>query len=205
MELLTEVEFLEKILNTGGRRKVVCNRDGFDRIETVEHSLYRSKVKEVELSCGLRLEIINATCFSPLNYDVNHDNFDFLVAKFYLSGRHGVICPQVPGIASNYLEEAGQSYLFYLPNIREIEQYFPGDEIYLITICINQDFLRNYYQDFSIVSSAIANLLETGKSSFFHLFTGKLTPAMQTVLWQIINTSYQGELQRMYLESKTRS
>ncbi len=85
MEVLTEIEFLETTLNTGGTREVVYNIDGFDRIETLEHSLYRSKIKEVELSCGLRLEITNGTCFSPLNCDVNHDNFDFLVAKFYLS------------------------------------------------------------------------------------------------------------------------
>lgn len=211
MEVLTEVEFLEKTLTTGGTREIVYEVDGFDRVETLEHSLYRSKIKEVELSCGLRLKITNATCFSPLNYDVNHDGFDFLVAKFYLSGRHRVICPQVAGIAENYLEEAGQSYLFYLPNIQEIEQYFPNDEVYLIAIYIKQNFLRSYYRDFSLIPQAIATarseplatLLETGQSSCFHLSTGKITPAMQTVLWQIINTSYRGTLQRMYLESKT--
>ncbi len=55
----------------------------------------------------------------------------------------------------------------------------------------------------SIVPSAITTLLETGRSPCFHLSMGKITPTMQTVLWQIINTPYQGTLQRMYLESKT--
>lgn len=203
MEILTEAEVLEKTLNTGGTRKVIYNADGFDRLETIQNSLYCSNIKEVELNCGLRLEITNATCFTPLNYDINHDGFDFLVAKFYLSGRHGVICPQVPGIASNYLEEAGHSYLFYLPNIREIEQYFPDDEVYLIAIYIKHNFFRSYYRDSNLFPQAIAILLETGKSSCFHLSTGKVTPAMQTVLWQIINNPYRGTLQRMYLESKT--
>ena len=202
MEVLTEAEVLERTLNTGGKREVIYNIDGFDRLETIQNSLYCSKIKQIELSCGLRLEITKATCFSPLNYDVNHEDFDFLVAKFYLSGHHGVICPQVPGIAENYLEEAGQSYLFYLPNIQEIEQYFPDDEVYLITIYIKQSFLRSYYRDLNLVPQAIAPLLETGRSPCFHLPIGNITPAMQTVLWQIINTPYRSTLQRMYLESK---
>jgi hypothetical protein len=44
MEVLTEAEFLERTLNTRGTREVVYNVDGFDRVETLEHSLYYSKI-----------------------------------------------------------------------------------------------------------------------------------------------------------------
>jgi hypothetical protein len=43
MEVLTEAEFLEKTLNTGGTREVVYNLDGFDRI-AVNFAVNRDQV-----------------------------------------------------------------------------------------------------------------------------------------------------------------
>ena len=202
MEVLTEAQLLKRTLNTGGTREVTHNVDGFNRIENLRHSSYQSSIKEVEFSSGLSLKIINASCFSPINCEVNHDNFNFLASKFYLSGHHGVICPQVTGVAENYTENKGKNYLFYLPNIREVEQYFPDEEVCLITIYTNIDFITSFCSNLESVPRTLQPLIEKGNSDCFHLSVGNITPAMQTVLWQIMTASYKGMLQRMYLESK---
>ena len=122
MKVLTETQLLEQTLNTGGTREVVYNLDGFDRVENLYHSSYQTNIKEVKLASGLYLKITRANCSQAIDLQVNHDDFDFLVSKFYLSGCHGVICPQVPGVAESYQETKGTNYLFYLPNIKEVEQ-----------------------------------------------------------------------------------
>ncbi|MEM7759729.1 MAG: AraC family transcriptional regulator [Cyanobacteria bacterium P01_A01_bin.40] len=202
MEVLTESQFLERTLNTGGTREVIYNFNGFDRIENLQHSSYQSIIKEVELSSGLSLVITNASCRRPINCAVKHDNFNFLASKFYLSGHHGVICPQVEGVATNYTETKGKNYLFYLPNIREVEQYFPHEEVCLITIYTKINFLTSFKSNLAAVPSQLRSLIEQGEAPYFHLPVGDNLPAMQTVLWQIMRTPYKGMLQQIYLESK---
>ncbi|VEP18866.1 DNA-binding domain-containing protein, AraC-type [Hyella patelloides LEGE 07179] len=202
MKIFTEEQLLEQTLSTGGTREVIYKVDGFDQIETLQHSLYQCSIKEAELSPGLSLKITKATCFSPINCEVNHDNFNLIASKFYISGYHGVICSKVKGVAENYTEMKGQNYLFYLPNIREIEQYFPNETVNSIAIYAEIDFLRNFCSNLESVPIKLQPLIEKGKSPCFHLPIGKILPAMQTVLWQIMATPYKGILQRMYLESK---
>ena len=203
MKILTESQLLEQTLNTGGTRKVIHNVNGFDRIENLQHSSYQSIIKEVEFSSGLSLNIINAICDRSINCDVNHDDFNYLASKFYLSGHHGVICPQVAGVAENYTENKGKNYLFYLPNIREIEQYFPDEEVCLITVYTNIDFLTSFCSNLESVPITLQSLIEKGNSDCFHLSIGNISPGMRTTLYQIITAPYQGMLQQMYLESKT--
>ena len=203
MEALTETQLLEQTLNTGGTREVTRNVDGFDRIEKLRHSSYQSTIKAVEFSSGLSLNIINARCDRPINCNVNHDDFNYLASKFYLSGYHGVICPQVEGVAENYTESKGKNYLFYLPNIREVEQYFSDEEVYLITIYTNIDFLTSFSSNLESVPKTLRSLIEKGDSDCFYLSIGSISPEMRSALYQIITAPYQGMLQQMYLESKT--
>lgn len=203
MEILTEAQLLEQTLNTGGTIEVVYNVDGFDRTENLHHSSYRSNIKEIEFNSGLSLKVTKANCFSPINCHVSHDDFNFIASKFYISGHHGVICPEVAGVAQNYVETKGNNYLFYLPNIQEIEQYFPDEEVYLIAIYTKPSFLRSFCNNLESVPAMLRWLTEKDKATCFHLTVGQISPAMQTVLWQIMTVPYQGMLQRMYLESKT--
>ena len=203
MQVFTEAQLLEQTLNTGGTREVTHNVNGFDRIENLQHSSYQSVIKEVTFSSGLSLNIINASCDLPINCDVRHENFNYLASKFYLSGHHGVICPQVAGVENNYTETKGKNYLFYLPNIKEIEQYFPDEEVGLVTIYANIDFLTSFCNNLESVPIILQSLIEKGNSECFHLSIGNISPGMQTALYQIITAPYKGMLQQMYLESKT--
>ena len=73
---------------------------------------------------------------------VEHDDYQSIVAKFYLSGYHSVICPGVKDVAAKYQEQGGQNYLFYLPDIEEIEQSWAGDRLEATEVS-----LVNVYQD----------------------------------------------------------
>ena len=202
MEILTEAQLLEQTLTTGGTREVVYNANGFDRTEDLRHESYQSNVREIEFSSGLSLTITKANCLSPINCHVSHKDFDLVASKFYISGHHSVTCPEVPGVAKNYWETKGNNYLFYLPDIQEIEQYFPNEEIYLIAIYIKPSFFGSFFRSLELVPAVLRSLTEKDDAACFHLNVGHISPAMQTVLWQITTAQYQGMLQRLYLESK---
>lgn len=202
MKVLTETQLLEQTLNTGGKREVTYNLDGFDRVENVQHSFVQTSIKEVKLNSELYLKITRANCSQAINCQVDHDNFDFLVSKFYLSGHHGVICPQIPGIAETYQETKGKNYLFYLPNIQEVEQYFTDEPLYTIVIEIRPKFIFNFCNSLDLIPLRIKCCTDEDKISCFHLPVGKLTSEMQIVLQQIVTAPYQGMLQKMYWESK---
>ena len=203
MEVLTETQLLEQTLNTGGTREVFYNLDGFDRVENLNHSSYQTSLKEVKLASGLHLKITHANCSQGINCEVNHDDFDFLVSKFYLSGYHGVICPQVPGIAKSYRETKGKNYLFYLPNIKEVEQYFPSEPLYTITIQARPKFITSFCNSLDSVPNSLKCFINREKPYCFHLPIGKLSLEMQMILQQITTAPYKGMLQKMYWESKT--
>lgn len=203
MEVLTETQLLEQTINTGGKREVTYNLDGFDRIENLHHSSYQSIIQEVELTSGLYLKITHADCSEPINCEVNHDNFNFLASKFYLSGHHRVICPQVAGVAASYTEIKGENYLFYLPNIREVEQYFPDEPVCTLAIYATPEFIWNFCSSLESIPSSLQCLTKQDESSCFHMPVGKLSPEMLLILKQIMKTPYQGMLRKMYWESKT--
>ena len=202
MKIFTEAQFLEQTLNTGGTREIAYNVDGFERAENLQHSSYQSSIKEIELNPSLYLTVTKANYLSPINCHVSHENFNFVASKFYISGHHGVICPEVQGVAENYTETKGNNYLFYLPNIQEIEQYFPDEEVYLVAIYTKPSFWRSFCKSLELVPLKLQSLVEKDRSTCFHLNVGQITPTMQTVLWQIMTVPYQGMLQQMYLESK---
>ena len=57
MEIVTEAQLLEKTLNTGGKKEIVYNSDGFDCIENIQHNSYQTHIKEVELSLNQTIQL----------------------------------------------------------------------------------------------------------------------------------------------------
>ncbi|WP_066382043.1 MULTISPECIES: helix-turn-helix transcriptional regulator [unclassified Anabaena] len=190
-----EQETLEKI-------KVSYNTKGFDEIRTVRNSLYDSNYQLVEFHPGLSLEIFDDYFYQQVSSQVDHYGSYILTAKFYLAGNHHVICPGITGVKENYQETVGNNYLFYLPDIEEIEQYFAGDRINLIRICIDLDFLKSFIDGLEHLPKQLQPFLESDSPPRFHRPVGKITLAMQTALQQILNVPYQGMIQKMYLEGK---
>ncbi|MBD2666998.1 regulatory protein [Richelia sinica FACHB-800] len=200
--ILTEAQINQLEQDTLQNFEVLDNHQGFDRIERIRNQLYESYYQVIEFRPGLVLEIFDSHYYQQVNSKINHYGGYALTSKFYLAGNHSVICPGVPGVQEQYQEKVGNHYLFYLPDIEEIEQYFAGDRIYLIRICIELDFLKSFIHGIDNLPTQLQPFLATDSPPLFHHLVGKITIPMQTVLQQIINAPYQGMIQRMYLESK---
>jgi AraC family transcriptional regulator, transcriptional activator of the genes for pyochelin and ferripyochelin receptors len=200
--ILTETQINEIEHETLENLEVLYNTRGFDKIQKVRNSLFDSYYQIIEFRPGLSLEIFDDKYDQQVNYEINHYGFYALTSKFYLAGNHGVICPGIAGVKENYQETVGNNYLFYLPDIEETEQYFAGDRIYLLRICLDLDFLRSFIDGLDYLPKQLRPFLERDSPPLFHRPVGKITLAMQTALKQIMNVPYQGMIQRMYLEAK---
>ncbi|MBE9058231.1 helix-turn-helix domain-containing protein [Sphaerospermopsis sp. LEGE 08334] len=202
LEILTQEQYYEIEEESLKPLEIVDNSSAFDCVDKWESQLKLAFYRQVQLRPELSLEIFDKTYYRQVNCLNTHNGQYTLTAKFYLAGNHSVICPGISGVKENYQEIAGNNYLFYLPDIEEIEQYFPGDRYYLIRIIFDLNFFRNFATGFSPVPKQLQPLLECDHAPCFHLSVGKITPTMQTVLSQLLNAPYQGMVQRIYLESK---
>jgi AraC-like DNA-binding protein len=200
--ILTEEQINQIEQETLRNLEVSYNTKGLDKIQRFHNSLYDTYYQVVEFRPGLSLEIFDDHYYQQVSSKVNHYGDYVLTAKFYLSGNHNVICPGIPGVKENYQETIGNNYLFYLPDIEEIEQYFAGDRIYVIKICIDLDFFKYFIDGLEHLPKQLQPFLEKDSPPLFHRPVGKITLPMQTALQQMLNVPYQGMIQKMYLEGK---
>ncbi|WP_414550915.1 helix-turn-helix transcriptional regulator [Anabaena sp. CCY 0017] len=200
MEVIT-AERLEEIEQESLKQSETV-KNTFNEIKKWDSKFSNGYCQLVQLRPGLNLSITDETYYQPINCHNNHYGFYELTSKFYLSGNHGVICPSIAGVKDNYQEIAGNNYLFYLPDIEEIEQNFSGDRIYLIKICLDLDLLKSFMGGRDSIPKQLRPLLESDSAPRFHQPVGKITSSMQTALQQIIHVPFDGMLQRIYLEGK---
>ena len=92
--------------------------------------------------------------------------------------------------------------VFYLPDIKEIEQYWAGDRFKMLKIQIDLDSIRRFICELNTVPKQLRALIEDENSQRFHLAVGGITSQMETTIKQICQHPYQGAIARMYLEGK---
>lgn len=122
-----------------------------------------------------------------------------LTASFYLNGSCRVTNDSLD---SPQEEVAGKNYLYCLPSTAETEEYKANQPLQHIRIQISSSLLKAFglagFKDLpSGIERAIAG--ET-HSRLYH--ASKTTPAMQSVLNQLIHCPYQGATRQLYLEGK---
>jgi AraC family transcriptional activator of pyochelin receptor len=200
---LTIAEFQEIRAESLQIEELRHNTDGFDRIEKNRHRFSCDYYQGAELRPGLRLEIIDEKYHDALCVESSHGMPYPLVSKFYLSGSNRVLTPGIKEVKDDYVEKVNQNYLFYLPNLDEIEQTQAGEHIHLVKIETEINFLRTFSMGFESLSPNLSQLIESEGVQRFHQPLGKITPGMQLALQQILNCPYQGMTKRLYLESKT--
>jgi AraC family transcriptional regulator, transcriptional activator of the genes for pyochelin and ferripyochelin receptors len=200
MEVIT-AERLEEI-EQESRLESETVENTFNEIRKWDSIFSHGYCQLVQLRPGLTLRISDETYYRQVNCQNDHYGYYELTSKFYLSGNHGVICPGIPGVKDNYQEIGGNNYLFYLPDIEEIEQNFSGDRIYLIKILFHPNFLKSFINGQEYIPKQLHPFLESESAPRFHKPVGKITRSMQTALQQIINVPYEGMIQRIYLEGK---
>jgi AraC family transcriptional regulator, transcriptional activator of the genes for pyochelin and ferripyochelin receptors len=77
--------------------------------------------RSFHLRNGLWLVLDDYTWRESMIIAQQHDESEWLTAKFYLSGCIRTITPNVSGVSEDYSEMSGQNSLFFLPNLREFE------------------------------------------------------------------------------------
>ncbi len=178
--ILSEEQLEEIEQETPENLEVSYNTQGFDKIRRFHNRLYNNYSQVVEFRPGLSLEIFDDHYYQQVSSKIDHYGSFALTAKFYLAGNHNVICPGIAGVKENYQETVGNNYLFYLPDIEEIEQYFAGDRIYLIKICIDLDFLKSFINGLEHLPKQLQPFLEKDSPPLFHRSVSKITLPMST-------------------------
>lgn len=203
MEMIDEAQYEQRHLESSQGYELP-NAQGYDCVEKFCDRYVKQNYREVLLPSGSNLEIFDLTWLNDLSTQVEHDRTEPLTAKFYLSGSLRTITPGIKDkyVKDDYLEQAGESYLFYLPNITEIEQATAGTAEILIRISFDLNFFRSFSTGSESLPEPLQPLLETDTWGRFHLRVGKITPQMHLALQHILHSPHQGMMQRMYLESK---
>lgn len=185
-----------------GNGEVAYDQDGFDRIGRCKHRYSQDYFWEIQLRPGFWLEFIDDVYHQSLSSLTDHDASMPLVSKFYLSGNHQVLTPNVKGVKGEYEEKAGQSYLFFLPDLQEIEQFPANQHLQMIRICLDLNYWRSFGGESGTLPGELQQFFENKPLQRFHCSTGALNLAMKTTLRQIIDCPYQGMTKRIFLESK---
>jgi AraC family transcriptional activator of pyochelin receptor len=136
-----------------------------------------------------------------------HDDQFPLTARFYLAGCSKV---QTRGIADEYIEQAGQNYLYCLPDTEEIETYFGNERClrramptHFVMIWLQPSRLSSLGTELiASLAPELQQFLEGDTRPFFHRSLGQTTPEMQRVLQRLLNCPYQGFTKQLYLEGQ---
>ncbi|NJL41097.1 MAG: helix-turn-helix transcriptional regulator [Leptolyngbyaceae cyanobacterium SM1_4_3] len=185
-----------------GNGEILYGKDGFDCVGRCDHYYSQDYFWEIQLRPGFWLEFIDDEIHRSLDLLTEHDESMPLVSKFYLSGHHPVLTPNVKGVNQEYEEKAGQSYLFFLPDIQEIERFPVHQRLQLVKVCFDLDYLRSLGADSNVLPDELQQFFGDKPLTRFHCATGALTLAMQAALRQILDCPYQGIIKRLFLESK---
>ncbi|PSN10101.1 AraC family transcriptional regulator [filamentous cyanobacterium CCT1] len=183
------------------RGEVICCEHDFEVVETSYGGLSQGRFYRVDLRPELWLEIFDEYWQEPLSLKTRHHNKMPLIAKFYLKGRHRVSTANVAEVPPEYEEVEGQNYLFFLPDLTEIEEN-PAGSLKVVRICLDIDEFRRLNTGFQALPLPLRQVVEGQDEIRFHQGLGRLTPAMRVAIAQILNCPYQGATKRFFLEAK---
>jgi AraC family transcriptional regulator, transcriptional activator of the genes for pyochelin and ferripyochelin receptors len=167
-------QFNEALLANGIE---LFGQNGFDQELRLRDRFGKDWERRVELRPGLDLLVVDYDSYHDLNRWYHHDCQPPLVSSFRLASPYRAI---VPGLTDTeeMMEEAGHHYLYYLPGLDRIEQWFPDSRYWDILIFIDLDILYQYCFDSNLLPGPMLNLIK-----------------------QIWIAPFQHLMQRMYLDS----
>ncbi|MEO0767811.1 MAG: AraC family transcriptional regulator [Cyanobacteria bacterium J06649_4] len=202
---ITQADFCELLNIAQKKNKRLHTKTDFADNILFPHSLGEGGQRTIYLRNGLELIIRNGKLRQALVVDHQHESDFPLVAKFYVSGFSRVKTKgaKLAQVGADYTEVAGCHYLYYLPDIAEVEEW-PGDEpCQVIMICAQVDYLRAFQGADIPLGAPLKQLLEDHRRTQpFHKPLGRITPKMYQILHQILSSPYRGMLEHLLLESK---
>ncbi|MEH1837054.1 MAG: hypothetical protein V7L29_34715 [Nostoc sp.] len=174
METLTSEEYKNRFIEYLEKTdKEVFKCNGFDKSIKYKDRFSTCLVCYVELRPGLWLIIYDEYFEHDLSNWIHHPGQPFpLISHFHLSGNLRTITPGIQEISEDYVQYIGKNYLFYLPNIDEIEQRFAGEYCLDIIINIYPDWLKSFSKNFEFLPTSLQSFLKDECPSRFHHTVG---------------------------------
>ncbi|AFZ33322.1 transcriptional regulator, AraC family (plasmid) [Gloeocapsa sp. PCC 7428] len=200
MTSFTEATFDQRWEESKQSGDMTSHWDGAEEVESCPSWLGQGQRRWFGLSWSLEIQIQNEQYRSNWSLQRNHNDQFPLTAKFYLAGCSNV---QTRGIADEYVEQAGQNYLYCLPDTEEIEAYSGKERSHSVMIWLQPERLRAFgTEHIASLAPELQQFLEGDTRPFFHRPLGQTTPEMQRVLQRLLHCPYQGFTKQVYLESQ---
>jgi hypothetical protein len=202
MRIIKDSEFDELCKASYQKGEATYYENDYEQSGEVPPQFGRAGHQFIKLRHGLDIQRYYGEFRQPLNLDREHTESIPLISKFYLSGSSRVLSPGFKGVEDDYEEISGHNYLYYLPDMREIEQWRSGQQIQVIMIYMTLDCIKSFSQGLEPFPKKLQQLLEDKEVQRFHQPLGRTNRAMQQILHQILSCPYQGLIRQMYLEGK---
>ncbi|MEH2303246.1 MAG: AraC family transcriptional regulator [Nostoc sp.] len=203
MEIITSAQYHQQHIESRKQYQVVYNTEGYDRIVRYSDRYVTGSYREVQLRHGVHLVLYDGTWLRNLSVENLFDTHEWIVARFHLAGSSRIVISgnQEKSFKADYIHQAGKNYLFYLSDIKQIDEVAVGTEL-TILILFNFDFFRSFSTGSEVLPEPLQVLLESDTLPLFHRQVGQITQQMHLALEQILHCPHQGMMKRMYLESK---
>jgi AraC-like DNA-binding protein len=173
--------------------------DGVESVNICPSWLGHGQRRELCLGNSVYIQIRDERYQYDWSIAQRHEDSFPLTARFYLSGYSRA---QTRGIPEEYVEQAGQNYLYCLPDTEEIETYGSQERTHFVMIWLNPDRLQSLrVNHLALLPLELQQFLEQDTRPFFHRPLGKTTPEMQQVLQRLLHCPYQGLTRHLYLDS----
>lgn len=195
----TEIDHLLQIAQQQGQIQRYA-----DSLETTLsgqiHPLGKGRLQLFRLRPGLRVRILEFQSQQKFSLNHCHSKAFPLTLAFQVKGDYQVT---TYGVKTNYWERAGENYLFFLPGTREVETCEANEHISTIRLRLDPELLLDLCEGLlDSLPYHLKALEHPAHLQPFHCPVGKTSPAMQSVLHQMLHCPYRGATKRLYLESK---
>jgi AraC family transcriptional regulator, transcriptional activator of the genes for pyochelin and ferripyochelin receptors len=204
MKVITESNLCQQTQESLLQRELIYNSNGSDRIEICQNNFNKINYQTVKLRSSLNLDVCKELFDESLNIKSQYKETCTLISNFYILRNRKAISSSIQGVAKISQQPIGDNYLFYLPGTQQIKQSLVEQECYFLGVHLDIYFVKSFLTSSKqTLPEQLQLFINNGSSQIFQRQNGEITPAMRTVLNQIINAPYEGTMQLMYLESKT--
>lgn len=167
-------------------------------IATFNHAFHSGKNHYASLRPGLQVDIFNQHIHQSFGIKRVEEN-PLVNLAFAVQG---AMLTSSFGVKDEYEENPGESYLFYIDQVPEIEQMRPGPWRN-VRVRVAPDVLRSLSvgREQSLPRE-LQPFLQGNNAPLFHRAVGKQTSAMRCALQQLLQCPLQGVMRQVYLEGK---
>ncbi|MGI0484065.1 helix-turn-helix domain-containing protein [Pantanalinema rosaneae CENA516] len=151
------------------------------------------------LNDGLMMRMYDYHLVNDLRLTEHYGEGNWSTLSFFVSGN---VRTTIKGLTDGVDELAGRTYLSSCPDTFEAEDWAGGQHLQRLHISFQPSYFLSHFPPDQIetlprvVRDAIAKTIQP----YYH--QGSMTPAMQTIVHQILQCPYQGAMKRLYLEGK---